>query len=122
MLIPGRTRFSHCRRPPMGPPNARSPVAPGYSPGPMARGNRYHVVSKIARGGMAEIFLALQLGEQGFQKPVVLKRILPTLAEDQKFVRMFVDEAHIASTLNHSNLVQVLDLGRSGAQDFLVLE
>jgi serine/threonine-protein kinase len=47
----------------------------------MARG-RYHVVSKIAHGGMAEIFLALQKGEQGFQKPVVLKRILPSLAAD----------------------------------------
>ena len=88
----------------------------------MARGTRYHVVSKIAKGGMAEIFLALQQGEQGFQKPVVLKRILPALAADPKFVRMFVDEAHIASTLNHSNLVQVLDLGRSGDQYFLVLE
>jgi serine/threonine-protein kinase len=88
----------------------------------MASGTRYHVVSKIARGGMAEIFLALQHGEQGFQKPVVLKRILPALAADPKFVRMFVDEAHIASTLNHSNLVQVLDLGRSGNQYFLVLE
>jgi eukaryotic-like serine/threonine-protein kinase len=88
----------------------------------MARGNRYHVVSKIAHGGMAEIFLALQMGEQGFQKPVVLKRILPALAEDPKFVRMLVDEAHIASTLNHSNLVQVLDLGKSGGQYFLALE
>ncbi len=87
----------------------------------MARG-RYHVVSKIAKGGMAEIFLALQKGEQGFQKPVVLKRILPALAADPKFVRMFVDEAHIASRLNHSNLVQVLDLGKSGDQYFLVLE
>src|SRR5262245_65904146 len=83
---------------------------------------RYHVVSKSDRGGMAEIFLALQQGEQGFQKSVVLKRILPALAADPKFVRMFVDEAHIASTLNHSNLVQVLDLGRSGEQYFLVLE
>src|SRR4029079_4503834 len=83
---------------------------------------RYHVVSKIAHGGMAEIFLALQKGEQGFQKPVVLKRILPSLAADPKFVRMFVDEAHIASRLNHSNLVQVLDLGRAGNQYFLVLE
>ena len=83
---------------------------------------RYHVVSKIAHGGMAEIFLALQQGEQGFQKPVVLKRILPALAADPKFVRMFVDEAHIASTLNHSNLVQVLDLGKTGDQYFLVLE
>ena len=88
----------------------------------MARATRYHVVSKIAHGGMAEIFLALQKGEQGFQKPVVLKRILPSLAADPKFVRMFVDEAHIASRLNHSNLVQVLDLGRAGSQYFLVLE
>jgi serine/threonine-protein kinase len=88
----------------------------------MASGTRYHVVSKIARGGMAEIFLALQKGEQGFQKPVVLKRILPALGADPKFVRMFVDEAHIASKLNHSNLVQVLDLGKSGDQYFLVLE
>jgi serine/threonine protein kinase len=88
----------------------------------MARRTRYHVVSKIAHGGMAEIFLALQLGEQGFQKPVVLKRILPALAADPSFVRMLVDEAHIASTLNHSNLVQVLDLGKSADQYFLVLE
>jgi len=83
---------------------------------------RYHVVSKIAHGGMAEIFLALQKGERGFQKPVVLKRILPALARDPAFVRMLVDEAHIASTLNHSNLVQVLDLGKAGDQYFLVLE
>jgi len=88
----------------------------------MARNARYHVVSKIAHGGMAEIFLAVQKGEQGFAKPVVLKRILPKLAEDPHFVRMLVDEAHIASTLNHSNLVQVLDLGKTGGQYFLVLE
>ena len=80
------------------------------------------MVSKIAAGGMAEIFLAVQQGEQGFQKPVVLKRILPALAADPMFVRMLVDEAHIASTLNHSNLVQVLDLGKTGEQYFLVLE
>ncbi len=83
---------------------------------------RYHVVSKIAHGGMAEIFLALQKGERGFEKPIVLKRILPALARDPAFVRMLVDEAHIASTLNHSNLVQVLDLGKSADQYFLALE
>jgi eukaryotic-like serine/threonine-protein kinase len=88
----------------------------------MAGATRYHVLSKIAQGGMAEIFVALQKGEQGFQKPVVLKRILPSLARDSAFVRMLVDEAHIASTLNHSNLVQVLDLGKAGDQYFLVLE
>ncbi|HVY37127.1 MAG TPA: serine/threonine-protein kinase [Polyangia bacterium] len=83
---------------------------------------RYRVLRKIAHGGMAEIFLALQLGVEGFQKQVVLKRILPALAADPSFVRMLVDEAHIASTLNHSNLVQVLDLRHSGSEYFLVLE
>jgi serine/threonine protein kinase len=88
----------------------------------MPKGVRYRVLKKIAQGGMAEIFLAVQVGAEGFQKPVVLKRILPALAADPTFVRMLVDEAHIASTLNHSNLVQVLDLGRSADQYFLVLE
>jgi eukaryotic-like serine/threonine-protein kinase len=88
----------------------------------MARAVRYRVLKKIAHGGMAEIYLAVQIGAEGFQKTVVLKRILPSLAADQTFVRMLVDEAHIASTLNHSNLVQVLDLGKSADQFFLVLE
>src|SRR3954453_10144679 len=94
----------------------------GVSSPPMSDTARYRVLRKIAHGGMAEIFLALQLGAEGFQKPVVLKRILPGLAADPSFVRMLVDEAHIASTLNHSNLVQVLDLRHSGSEYFLVLE
>ena len=88
----------------------------------MPRAVRYRVLRKIAHGGMAEIFLALQTGAEGFQKPVVLKRILPAFAADPHFVRMLVDEAHIASSLSHSNLVQVLDLGKAGDQFFLVLE
>jgi serine/threonine-protein kinase len=88
----------------------------------MARAIRYRVVKKIAHGGMAEIYLALQIGAEGFEKQVVLKRILPALAADPTFVRMLVDEAHIASTLNHSNLVQVLDLGKAGGEFFMVLE
>lgn len=71
---------------------------------------------------MAEIFAARQIGAEGFEKPVVLKRILPAFASDKTFVRMFLDEAHIASTLSHSNIVQVLDLGKNGEQYFLVLE
>jgi serine/threonine protein kinase len=94
----------------------------GVSSPPMSDTARYRVLRKIAHGGMAEIFLALQLGAEGFEKPVVLKRILPGLAADPSFVRMLVDEAHIASTLNHSNLVQVLDLRHSGSEYFLVLE
>src|SRR5438045_9381153 len=87
----------------------------------MARGLRYHLVNKIAHGGMAEIYLALQIGAEGFSKQVVLKRILPALAADPQFIRMLVDEAHIASTLNHSNPVQVLDLRKAGDEYFLVL-
>ena len=53
----------------------------------MSEPARYRVLRKIAHGGMAEIFLALQMGVEGFQKQVVLKRILPGLAADQSFVR-----------------------------------
>jgi serine/threonine protein kinase len=88
----------------------------------MPRAVRYRVLRKIAHGGMAEIFLALQTGAEGFQKAVVLKRILPAFAADPHFVRMLIDEAHIASSLSHSHLVQVLDLGKAGGQFFLVLE
>jgi serine/threonine protein kinase len=88
----------------------------------MSRGVRYRVLRKLAHGGMAEIFLANQVGAEGFEKPVVLKRVLPALAADPAFVRMLVDEAHIVSSLNHSNLVQVLDLGQADGQFFLVLE
>jgi serine/threonine protein kinase len=88
----------------------------------MSRGVSYRVLRKIAHGGMAEIFTALQIGAEGFEKPVVLKRILPALSSDPAFVRMLVDEAHIVSSLNHSHLVQVLDLGKAGDQFFLVLE
>lgn len=83
---------------------------------------RYRITKKIADGGMAEIFLGDQIGAEGFRKPVILKRILPAFAADPSFVGMFLDEAHIASTLNHSNIVQVLDLGKSGEQYFLALE
>jgi eukaryotic-like serine/threonine-protein kinase len=107
--------------PPCNSTTSTSSPESGILPG-MSSAMRYRLVRKIAHGGMAEIFLAQQMGAEGFKKPVVLKRILPTLAADSKFVRMLIDEAHIASTLNHSNLVQVLDLGKSGDQYFLVLE
>ena len=94
----------------------------GYPPPPMLRAVRYRVLRKIAHGGMAEIFLAEQVGAEGFEKPVVLKRVLPALSADPAFVRMIIDEAHIASRLNHSHLVQVLDLGKADDQVFLVLE
>ena len=88
----------------------------------MAQHGRYTVVRKLANGGMAEIFLALQQGHEGFQKPVVLKRILGAIYSDPQFRNMLIDEAHISMSLTHSNIVQVLDLGLAGGRYFLVLE
>src|SRR5919205_1421414 len=88
----------------------------------MGTHGRYAVMKKIADGGMAEIFLATHSGAEGFQRPVIVKRILPAFSADPQFRNMLVDEAHIAMTLNHSNIVPVLDLGRSGGRYFLVME
>jgi serine/threonine-protein kinase len=88
----------------------------------MAVHGRYTIVGKLADGGMAEIFLGMQNGAEGFQKPVVLKRILTAFSADPQFRNMFLDEAHISMSLNHSNIVQVLDLGVSRGRYFLVLE
>jgi serine/threonine-protein kinase len=88
----------------------------------MAGHGRYTIVSKLADGGMAEIFLGIQHGAEGFQKPVVLKRVLTAFSADPQFRNMFLDEAHISMSLNHSNVVQVLDLGVSKGRYFLVLE
>ena len=65
----------------------------------MAKHGRYNIVRKVADGGMAEIFLATQLGREGFQKPVILKRIHSTIYADPQFRNMFIDEAHISMSL-----------------------
>ena len=83
---------------------------------------RYTILRKITDGGTAEIFLAKQHGAQGFEKTVVLKRIFTTFYADPQFRHMLVDEAHVAMSLNHSNIVQVLDLGESEGRYFLALE
>jgi serine/threonine protein kinase len=88
----------------------------------MSPSSRYTILRKIADGGTAEIFLAKQHGAQGFEKTVVLKRIFTTFYADPQFRHMLVDEAHVAMTLNHSNIVQVLDLGEAEGRYFLALE
>ena len=88
----------------------------------MAQHGRYKIIKRVADGGMAEIFLATQLGREGFAKPVVLKRIHSTIYADPQFRNMFIDEAHISMSLSHSNIAQVLDLGVSAGRYFLALE
>ncbi|MBI3184785.1 MAG: protein kinase [Myxococcales bacterium] len=71
---------------------------------------------------MAEVFLAKAAGPKGFQKRVVVKRILPHLAEDQQFVDMFLAEATLAAGLDHPNIVQIFDFGEAGGQYYLAME
>ena len=88
----------------------------------MASHGRYTILGKLADGGMAEIFLATQHGAEGFEKLIVLKRILTPYSADPQFRNMMLDEAHISMSLQHSNIAQVLDLGVAGGRYFLALE
>jgi len=83
---------------------------------------KYTLLTRLATGGMAEIFLARLSGAAGFQKHLVLKRILPQYAEDEHFVAMFLDEARIAAQISHPNVCQVYELGEVEGQYFLTME
>ncbi len=83
---------------------------------------KYHLVSKIADGGMADVFLSSVTGAEGFTKQVVLKRLAPHLAQDAEFIRAFVDEAKVASGLTHPRIVQVHELGVVSRRYFLAME
>jgi serine/threonine-protein kinase len=86
------------------------------------RFGKFEIITKIATGGMAEIFLARQEGIEGFKKLVVIKRILPHLSSDKEFVNMFLDEARMAALLNHPNIVQIYDLGVIDNSYFIAME
>jgi serine/threonine-protein kinase len=83
---------------------------------------KYRLVRPLAQGGMAEIFLARQSGPAGFEKQVVIKRVLPHLSANQEFVHMFLDEARIAARLSHPNIVQIFDFGEADGAYFLAME
>jgi serine/threonine protein kinase len=84
--------------------------------------DRYEILRKLATGGMAELFLAKQSGLEGFEKVVVIKRILSHLAQDEEFVTMFLDEARIAAKLSHPNIVQIYDLGKADDSYYIAME
>jgi serine/threonine protein kinase len=83
---------------------------------------RYEITSLLARGGMAEVWLATARGAGGFNKEVVVKTILPYLAQDPDFVYMFINEALLAARLNHPNIVQIFDLGHVEQAYFIAME
>src|ERR1700689_1706520 len=77
---------------------------------------RYRLLERLGQGGMAEVFKAKSYGVEGFEKILVIKRILPELARSQDFVDMFIHEAKLAVPLAPANIVQVFDLGRAPAE------
>jgi len=83
---------------------------------------KYEILRKLAMGGMAEIYLARARGQAGFEKLCVLKRILPTVANDPTFVQMFLDEARLAATLQHPNIADVYEVGDHEGSPFFAME
>jgi len=79
---------------------------PKDAPTPETLG-RYQILRRLGAGGMAEVFLAKSTGAEGIEKILVVKRVLPTFARSEKFIAMFLEEAKIATRLNHPNIVQV---------------
>lgn len=83
---------------------------------------KYLLLDRISIGGMAEVFKAKTFGLEGFEKIVAIKRILPSLGQDQDFVDMFIDEAKISGQLSHANIGQIHELGKVDDDHFIAME
>lgn len=99
---------------PSQPPS--SPLTPGYFL------DRYELLCPLADGGMASVWVARLRGKHGFEKLLAIKTILPHLAADERFQEMFLDEARIASRIEHTNVAQIVDLGEQHDITYLVME
>ncbi len=90
-----------------------------FTPRPFGK---YFLTDRIAVGGMAEIYKAKTFGVDGFEKQLVIKKILAHYAEDHDFIKMLIDEAKLSVQLSHTNIVQVYDLGKVGDDYFISME
>ena len=82
---------------------------------------KFEILEMIAKGGMAEVYRAQAAGPEGFAKELCVKKILPHLTEDEKFVSMFVNEAKLAASLNFANIVSVHDLCVSATDEYFIV-
>jgi serine/threonine-protein kinase len=94
------------------------------TPAPRAgvRLGEYHLLKKIAQGGMGTIYLAKRLGVGGFEKTFVIKCMLDSLADDQEVQAMFIDEARLAARLAHPNIAQIYDFGVIDGTYYIAME
>jgi hypothetical protein len=85
-------------------------------------GSRFRVILELGRGGMAEVWLAVQVGAAKTSKLVVIKNLRSTLAEDPEFIAMFLDEARLAARLVHPNVVALHEAVEESGRCFLSME
>src|SRR5204862_7450700 len=83
---------------------------------------RYTLLDRLGEGGMAQVFTAVTFGAEGFRRKFVVKRLRPELSRDAAVVASFIDEANLASSLVHSNIVPVFDFGKVGDEYFMATE
>jgi serine/threonine-protein kinase len=92
------------------------------APAPRLSLGKYQLVRHLATGGMAEVLLARVQGIEGFERHVVIKKIRDERARDERFVQMFLDEARLAASLHHNNIVHVHDIGQDQGEYFFTME
>jgi serine/threonine protein kinase len=83
---------------------------------------KYLLLERLNVGGMAEVFTAKAFGVEGFERILAIKKILPTMAEDEEFITMFIDEARISVQLNHANVVHIHELGKHDDAYYIAME
>src|SRR6202158_1124251 len=115
MGVPSRVHMAKSLPPPASLVPAASPSAGG--PRQIAQ---FEVVRRLGAGGMAEVFLAKKRGAEGTYKVLVLKRILPSHGSSRRFRSMFIEDAHLATRLNHPNVVQVYEFQDFGDEGLLL--
>ncbi len=103
-------------------PNGAQRPQSGRRQGRVIPFGKYLLLERLAVGGMAEVYLGKSFGIEGFEKLIAIKRILPTMAEDDDFIEMFVDEAKIAGHLSHANIVPIYELGKIGESHYIAME
>jgi serine/threonine protein kinase len=108
----------------IGPSGARAgQLEPGVELAPEERKlGPYRLCRRVASGGMASVYLAFREGSHGFEKMVAVKRIHPHLAQEREFVEMFLDEARLASRINHPYVCNVTDFGQADNGPYLAME
>jgi serine/threonine protein kinase len=104
--------------------STREPVQPRMKPAVVTTTmfGRYRLLGRIGEGGMAEVYRALMTGPEGFERELVLKRILPRLSETGDFKTMFIREAKISALLLHPNIVQIYEFGEAEGAYFIAME